>query len=145
MIKNILDDVDNELSKTINALIGEFDGIRVGRVSAMQVENILIEYYGALTQLKSLATITVSSARSLQISPYDKSQIKTIEKVLMDDPEIDGNVSSDGNIIFINFPEITTEKRNMFAKIAKTKAENAKVSARNVRHNSYHRLKEFDK
>jgi ribosome recycling factor len=143
MLSDILKDVDSKLDQTLNALSKEFDGIRAGRANPLAIENISVTYYGAPTILKSLGNILVSSARSLQFAPYDKSQIKSIEKELIENQAVEGSISSDGNSIYITLPELTTETRQEYVKLAAQNLEDSKVSARTIRHNAYKQIGDF--
>jgi ribosome recycling factor len=134
MIEDIIKTADEKLDPVIVALKKEFDGIRAGRASVSSIENITIDYYGVPTIIKSLANLSLSGPRAIQITPYDKSSVKPIEKELSDNPSVDANVSSDGVSVYMTLPEMTGEKRQDYVKDASKSAETAKVSARNVRH-----------
>jgi ribosome recycling factor len=143
MIEDIINSADQKFNGPVEALIKDFDAIRAGRASTASIENVNVDYYGVPTQIKSLANISLAGPRSIQMTPYDKSVTKIIEKELMENPAIDGNISSDGNSVFMNLPELTTEKRQDYVKVAGNKTEEAKVAARAVRHNLHKEIEEF--
>ena len=143
MIDDVVKNIDEKFNGPVETLINELDSIRAGRASTRSVENIVIDYYGTKSPIKSLANITLSGPRSIQITPYDKSQITSIEKGLTENQSVDGNISSDGNSIFINLPELTTEKRHDYVKMARVKAEETKVATRAIRHNAYKEIDDF--
>jgi ribosome recycling factor len=143
MVDEIVKNADEKFNTAIELLVNDLADIRAGRPSTKAIENILVDYYGAKTPIKALANITLSGPRNIQITPYDKSQIQTIEKTLSDNPNTQGTLSDDGNNIFINLPELTTEKRQDYVKLAKEKAEKAKIATRTIRHNLYKSIDEF--
>ena len=120
------------MGKSLNSLKEAFLSIRTGRSNPALVEGIVVNYYGAPTPLKNLASITAPDTRSLAISPFDVSQASAVEKALRDS-DLGINPSRDGNVIRVVLPALTEERRKEYVKMAKKKAEDAKIAVRNIR------------
>lgn len=120
------------MGKSLNSLKEAFLSIRTGRSNPALVEGIVVNYYGAPTPLKNLASITAPDTRSLAISPFDVSQVSAVEKALRDS-DLGVNPSRDGNVIRVVLPALTEERRKEYVKMAKKKAEDAKIAVRNIR------------
>lgn len=120
------------MGKSLNSLKEAFLSIRTGRSNPALVEGIIVNYYGAPTPLKNLASITAPDTRSLAISPFDVSQASAVEKALRDS-DLGVNPSRDGNVIRVVLPALTEERRKEYVKMAKKKAEDAKIAVRNIR------------
>ncbi|MBQ1286405.1 MAG: ribosome recycling factor [Aeriscardovia sp.] len=120
------------MGKSLDSLKEAFQSIRTGRANPALVEGIVVNYYGAPTPLRNLATITAPDTRSLAISPFDVSQISAVEKALRDS-DLGVNPSRDGNTIRVALPALTEERRKEYVKLAKQKAEGAKIAVRNIR------------
>ena len=120
------------MGKSLNSLKEGFLSIRTGRSNPALVEGIVVNYYGAPTPLKNLASITAPDTRSLAISPFDVSQASAVEKALRDS-DLGVNPSRDGNVIRVVLPALTEERRKEYVKMAKKKAEDAKIAVRNIR------------
>lgn len=120
------------MGKSLDSLKEAFQSIRTGRANPALVEGIVVNYYGAPTPLRNLAAITAPDTRSLAISPFDVSQISAVEKALRD-CDLGVNPSRDGNTIRVALPALTEERRKEYVKLAKQKAEEAKIAVRNIR------------
>lgn len=120
------------MGKSLNSLKEGFLSIRTGRSNPALVEGIVVNYYGTPTPLKNLASITAPDTRSLAISPFDVSQASAVEKALRDS-DLGVNPSRDGNVIRVVLPALTEERRKEYVKMAKKKAEDAKIAVRNIR------------
>ncbi|WP_246099808.1 ribosome recycling factor [Tessaracoccus rhinocerotis] len=118
--------------------------IRTGRAHPAMFSSLHADYYGAPTPLQQLATFTSSDPRSMLITPFDRSAITAIEKAIRD-AELGVNPSNDGNSIRIVMPELTQERRKEYVKMAKAKAEDARVVLRNVRRHAMDQLKKLQK
>ncbi|MBU1165106.1 ribosome recycling factor [Patescibacteria group bacterium] len=127
-----IDEQKEEFEKSIDFLKKELAGIRTGRANPKIVENILVDSYGTKTQLKQLASITVPEARTLLIQPWDKNITKDIEKAI-NQAGIGISPVADGNNIRLTMPAMTEESRKDFVKIINEKAENSRISIRQVR------------
>jgi ribosome recycling factor len=132
VIDETLLDAEEKMEKAVSVAKDDFAGIRTGRATPQMFQKIVVDYYGAPTPVVQLASLTVPEPRMAVISPYDKSTLAVIERAIRDS-DLGVNPSNDGNIIRIVFPQLTEERRKEFVKVAHRKAEDAKVSIRNVR------------
>ncbi len=128
----ILLDAEEKMDKAIAVAREDFSTIRTGRATSAMFSKVLVEYYGTPTPVNQLASITIPEARSILITPYDKSSMAAIEKALRDS-DLGVNPNNDGAVIRVNLPQLTEERRKEYIKVAKHKAEDARVSVRNVR------------
>ena len=112
------------------------------RPSPHLLDRISVDYYGTSTPLKQLATISVPEGRSLKVEPYDKSQIKAIEKAIAES-EVGLTPNSDGSVIFLKVPELTEERRKEMVKMVRTLAEEGRISIRNIRRDVMNDLREL--
>ena len=129
----MLDELEAKLVKTIESLQTELNGIRAGRASASLVENLLVESYGSKMPLKQVASITVSDAKSLAIQPWDRGNLAPIERAIAQS-DLGLNPINDGTMIRLNIPPLSSERRDELVKLVGQRAEAAKVSIRNLRH-----------
>ncbi|WP_430867099.1 ribosome recycling factor [Demequina aurantiaca] len=132
MIDEILLDVEDNMDKAVEIAKDNFASIRTGQASAAMFANITVDYYGAPTALQQLASISVPEARTVLIAPYDVGAKKEIEKALRNS-DLGVNPSDDGNVLRINMPQLTAERRRDYVKLAKVKAEDSRVTLRNMR------------
>ena len=116
--------------------------MRTGRASPALLERIVVDYYGALTPLNQLATISAPEARLLTVQPYDKSSIKVIEKAI-NESDVGLNPSNDGNLVRLVVPELTEERRRELVKVVRHLVEEGRVAIRNVRRDVMHDLREL--
>ncbi|MGE5298362.1 MAG: ribosome recycling factor [Acidobacteriaceae bacterium] len=121
-----------EFEKAIEHLKNELAGLRTGRAQSSLVENLLIDYYGTKTPLIQIAQITVPEARMITIQPYDKGALKEIEKAVQTS-NLGINPLNDGNLIRLNIPSMTEERRKEMVKIVNSAAEKTRVAIRNIR------------
>ena len=137
-------DAKHKMAQAVQHLQGEFTGIRTGRASPALVEKLKVDYYGSEVPLQQVAGIQAPEARLLVITPYDKSALKAIEKSIQNS-DLGINPSNDGNVIRLAIPSLTEERRKEYVKVAKHKAEEARVSVRNVRRAARHDLEALEK
>lgn len=127
-----LTDVKNHMQKSVEATQRSFNTIRTGRANASLLDRVTVEYYGTETPLKSLATISTPDATTINIQPFDKTSMAQIEKaILMSDLGLTPN--NDGQVIRLNIPPLTSERRQELVKLASKLAEEGKVAIRNIR------------
>ncbi|MHA7135028.1 ribosome recycling factor [Oerskovia turbata] len=139
MIDETLLEAEEKMDKAIEVAKEDFANIRTGRASGAMFNKITVEYYGAPTPLQQLASFNTPEARTIVISPFDKSALSAIEKAIRDS-DLGVNPSNDGNIIRVVLPVLTEERRRDYVKLAKGKAEDARVSVRNVRRRAKEQL-----
>lgn len=132
MIDDILLEAEDKMDKAIEVAKNDFATIRTGRANAAMFSRIVVEYYGAPTPLQQLASFTNPEARTMLIAPFDKSALPAIERALRDS-DLGVNPSNDGNVVRVVLPMLTEERRKEYVKLAKTKAEDARVSVRSIR------------
>jgi ribosome recycling factor len=131
---------ESKMDKTHKKLLEEFDAIRVGRANPHVLDRIMVDYYGAPTAIQQVANVAVPEARMIQITPWESSMLKAIEKAI-NLSELGINPTNDGKSIRLIFPEMTEERRKEVAKEARKKGEDAKVAVRNIRRDAIDQLK----
>ena len=142
LVSGLLDDARDRMHKCVESTRHEFGSVRTGRASPALLDRINVDYYGAVTPLKQLATISAPEARLLSIQPYDKSSIKVIEKAILES-DIGLTPSNDGAVIRLVLPELTEERRRELVKVVRHIAEEGRVAIRNVRRDVMQDLREL--
>jgi len=142
MLKEILEDTEIGMEKSLGALDVAFKKIRTGRATPSLLDSIKVNYYDKLTPLSQVASISIEDAKTLAIVPWEKGIVQEIEKAISES-ELGLNPATSGETIRVILPDLTEETRRDFIKKAKAEAENAKVSVRNVRRDGNSQLKEF--
>jgi ribosome recycling factor len=132
VIDETLLEAEDKMDKAVEVAKDEFAAIRTGRANAAMFSKILVDYYGSPTPLQQLASLQIPEARTVLITPYDKSAMTAIEKALRDS-DLGANPANDGVLIRVVLPVLTEERRRDYVKLARTKGEDAKVSVRSVR------------
>lgn len=140
----IFDDMNEKIDKTMQNYISELRSIRAGRANPHILDKVVADYYGTPTPINNMANISVPEARLLVIAPWDKSQLKNIEKAILA-ANIGINPNNDGQVIRLVFPELTEERRRSTVKEAKTLVEEAKIVMRNARREAIDELKKIQK
>jgi ribosome recycling factor len=143
MLNDVYQETEDRMEKAITALIQELNTIRTGRANPTLVELLPIEYYGTLTPLQELASISVPESRSLLIRPYDPSSLKNIEKAILKS-ELGLTPNNDGENIRLVLPTPTEERRLDLVKVVGAKAEEARISIRNIRRDIIRDLREYE-
>lgn len=136
----IMLELTEKMDKAIESLEKRFATVRAGRANPSSLDGIMVDYYGSMTPLKQLATISVPEARQLLIKPFDKSCLSAIEKAILAS-NLGYNPGNDGETIRIVIPELTEERRRELAKQVKALAEDAKVTVRNIRREGLEEVK----
>jgi len=132
MIDDTMLEAEDKMEKAIEVAKEDFATIRTGRANAAMFSKLTVEYYGSRTPLQQLASFQTPEARTILITPFDKTAMAEIEKTLRDS-DLGINPNSDCTVIRVNLPQLTEERRREYIKLAHTKAEDAKVSIRNIR------------
>lgn len=133
MISDVLADTKDKMAKALEVAKEDFATVRTGRANPLMFQKILVDYYGSPTPLGQLASLNNPEARTLIVTPFDKSALKEIEKAIVAAPNLGANVGNDGEIVRVTLPELTQDRRKEFVKIVRDKAEQAKVAIRNIR------------
>ncbi|WP_129337715.1 ribosome recycling factor [Cellulomonas endophytica] len=132
MIDETLFEAEEKMDKAVEVAKEDFAAIRTGRANAAMFAKVFVDYYGAPTPLQQLASFNVVEARTILVSPFDKSSMTAVEKALRDS-DLGVNPTNDGSVIRVVLPALTTERRREFVKLAKSKAEDARISVRSIR------------
>jgi ribosome recycling factor len=133
VISDVLAETKDKMAKAVEVAKDDFGTVRTGRANPLMFQKILVDYYGSPTPLGQLASLNNPEARTLIVTPYDKSALKDIEKAIVAAPNLGANVGNDGEMIRVTLPELTQDRRKEFVKIVRDKAEQAKVAIRNIR------------
>lgn len=144
MIDEILLEAEEKMDKAIAVAREDFATIRTGRASSAMFNKITVNYYGAQTPLNQVASFQTPEARMILVTPYDISAISDIEKAIRES-DLGVNPANDGKLLRIVLPELTEERRREYVKLAKTKAEDAKISIRSVRRHAKESLEKLMK
>lgn len=142
MINNITKNSETNMQKALEAFKVELGKLRTGRAHSSLVDGIKVNYYGNETALKNVANITVSDARSITVTPWEKSMIKPIEKAISS-AGLGLNAIADADLVRVPIPMLTEERRKEMSKVVKTIAESSRVSMRNIRRDAMASLKEL--
>ena len=144
MIDEILDDAEERMSKSVDALSSALTKIRTGRAHPSLLEHITVEYYGAETPLNQVANVSVEDARTLSITLWEKDMVKAVEKAIMKS-DLGLNPATAGTVIRIPMPALTEERRRDLVKVVRQEGEKAKVAIRNIRRDANSDFKELEK
>ena len=137
-------ELQDTMVKSVEAAQRNFNTIRTGRANTSLLDRISVEYYGAETPLKSLATISTPDSQTIAIQPFDLGSLSTIEKAIATS-DLGFTPNNDGKIIRINVPPLTEERRKEFCKLASKYAEEGKVALRNIRRDAIEKVKKSEK
>jgi ribosome recycling factor len=132
VIDETMFEAEEKMEKAINVLREDLATVRTGRASPQMFQKVVVDYYGAPTPINQLASFHVPEPRMAVITPYDKSSLGAIEKAIRDS-DLGVNPTNDGNLIRVVFPQLTEERRKDLIKVARHKAEEGRVSIRNIR------------
>jgi ribosome recycling factor len=144
VINETLKEAENKMAKAVDVTREDFAAIRTGRAHPSMFHKITADYYGSPTPLQQLASFTVPEARVIIIAPFDQSAMGAIEKAIRDS-DLGVNPTDDGKTIRVVLPELTEERRKEFIKVAKHKAEEGRVSVRNIRRHAKQALDKMEK
>lgn len=142
MIEDIRQDADQRMKKSVEALRQEFVKIRTGRAHTSLLDHITVDYYGAEVPLTQAANVSVQDARTLAVTPYEKTMVQVIEKAIMTS-DLGLNPATAGTVIRVPLPPLTEERRRDLVRVVKAEAENARVAVRNIRRDANQDLKEL--
>ena len=143
-VQEALSETDQRMQRSVEALKRELSTVRTGRATPALVENMIVDYYGVPTSLNQMASISVPEARVLLIQPWDRQSLKDVEKgILRSDLGLMPN--NDGNVIRINIPFLTEERRRELVRVVARKVEEAHVSVRNIRRDSLEQFRQMER
>jgi ribosome recycling factor len=138
----LMEDARERMAKSVEAMRHELSSVRTGRATPALLDRIVVDYYGAMTPLKQLATLNAPEARLLTIQPFDRSSIKAIERAILES-DVGLTPGNDGNVIRLTVPELTQDRRRELVKVAHKIAEEGRIAIRNVRRDIMHELREL--
>jgi ribosome recycling factor len=144
LIDELLADAGDRMTKSVEATRHELATVRTGRASPHLLDRVNVDYYGAETPVKQLAQVAATDARLLTVTPYDKSSISAIEKAILES-DLGLTPGNDGNVIRLQIPELTEERRRELVKVVHGVAEEGRVAVRNIRRDVMHDLRELKK
>jgi ribosome recycling factor len=144
VIDETLFEAEEKMSKAVDVAKDDFGAIRTGRANPAMFAKIMVDYYGAPTPLQQLASFQIPEPRTVLISPFDRGAMANIEKAVRDS-DLGVNPGNDGSVIRVVLPQLTEERRRDYIKLAKHKAEDARVSVRNIRRRAKDELDRFVK
>jgi ribosome recycling factor len=143
-VADTLKDADTKMKKAVEVAKEDFAAIRTGRAHPSIFNKIMVDYYGTMTPLSQLASFQVPDARMAVISPFDKGAMTAIEKAIRDS-DLGVNPGNDGVVIRVSFPQLTEERRKEYIKVVRTKAEDSKISLRNIRRAAKEAIEKLEK
>ncbi|MGH2984081.1 MAG: ribosome recycling factor [Solirubrobacterales bacterium] len=144
MIDELLADAKERMGKSVESTRNELATVRTGRASPHLLDRLNVDYYGEETPLQQLAQVAATDARLLTVTPYDKSSISAVEKAVMES-DLGLTPSNDGNVIRLQIPELTEERRKELVKVVHGVAEEGRVAVRNIRRDVMHDLRDLKK
>ena len=144
LIDELLADAKERMAKSVESSRNELATVRTGRASPHLLDRLMVDYYGAETPIKQLAQVAATDARLLTLTPYDKNSIGTIEKAIQES-DLGLTPSNDGNVIRLQIPELTEERRKELVKVVHGVAEEGRVAVRNIRRDVMGDLRELKK
>lgn len=136
--------INERMSSAIEALKKEFSSIRTGRASLALMDGIVVDYYGTLTPIQQLASLSIPESRQIAIQPWEQKIIPELEKAILKS-ELGLTPMNDGKVIRINIPVLTEERRKQLVKLVKKRAEESKIAVRNIRRDTNEELKKLEK
>ena len=144
MLKDDYKIYEEKMNKSIDSAAADFASVRAGRANAAVLDRIMVDYYGTPTPIQQIAAISTPDPRILQISPWDGSALKSIEKAILNS-DLGINPQNDGKCIRLSFPQLTEERRKELVKQIHKYAENGKVAVRNIRRDAMDKFKKMQK
>ncbi|MCH1868684.1 ribosome recycling factor [Nocardioides sp. CFH 31398] len=143
-MNDVLREADGKMTKSVESTREEFAAIRAGRAHPNMFSKIMVDYYGSPTPLQQLASFTAPEARVILVQPYDMGAMANVEKAIRDS-DLGVNPANDGKVLRCVFPELTEERRKEYIKVARAKAEEGRVSVRNIRRTAKQGLEKLEK
>jgi ribosome recycling factor len=145
MVRNLVEAAKPKMEKAVEHLNTELGSLRTGRASVALVDSVLVDSYGAMQPLKAVASINTPDARSIAITPWDKTMLPVIEKAIRETPSLGLNPMNDGVVIRLNIPSLTEERRREIVKSLGSKVEECRITMRNIRHDVLKDVQKMEK
>ncbi|MGC9469033.1 MAG: ribosome recycling factor [Anaerolineae bacterium] len=143
MIRDLLQETESRMAKTVEALEMDLRSVRTGRASPALLERVMVDYYGTSTPLNQLAVISAPEPNLLVVRPYDPSSLNDIERAIMQ-ADLGLNPGNDGRLIRVPIPRLTEERRREMVKLVNRRVEEAKVALRNIRRDALEEMREYE-
>ena len=144
MSQNLKNELSEKMTKAMDILDREFSGLRTGRASIHLLDSVIVEVYGSKIPISQVGTVSTPDAKTITVQVWDKAMVKTVEKAIAD-ANLGVNPSSDGQLIRMNLPPLSEERRKELVKVAHKYGENTKIALRNVRRDGMDKLKQMEK
>jgi ribosome recycling factor len=145
MVQDLIKSAVPKMDKAVEHFEEELKTLRTGRASTAMLDSVMVEYYGTVQPLKAIASVNTPDVRTIAVTPWDKGALPVIEKALRDNPSLGLNPSNDGNIIRLNVPSMTEERRREVVKALGSKVEDCRIALRNIRHDVLNDVKKLEK
>jgi len=145
MVRNLVESAAPKMEKALEHLAEELNGLRTGRASTALVDNLMVEHYGAMQPLKAMASLNTPDARSIAITPWDKTALPAIEKAIREAQALGLNPMNDGATIRLNIPALTEDRRREIVKSLGSKVEECRITMRNIRHDVLKDVQKLEK
>ena len=145
MVRPIIEGTTPKMDKAIQHLADEMNALRTGRATTALVDSLVVEVYGVPQPLKAVASISTPDARTIAISPWDKTSLQSIEKAIRENQQLGLNPSNDGVVIRLNIPAMTEDRRREVVKSLGAKIEDCRIALRNIRHDAMSEVKKLEK
>lgn len=145
MVQDLVNSAVPKMDKAIEHFSEELKTLRTGRASTATLDNVIVEYYGTPQPLRAIASVNTPDARTIAVTPYDKGALASIEKAIRENQTLGLNPSNDGNVIRLNVPAMTEERRREVVKALGSKVEDCRIALRNVRHDVLNEVKRLEK
>ncbi len=145
MIRTLVESAGPKMDKAVEHFSEDLKSLRTGRASTALLDGVVVEHYGVVQPLKAIASVNTPDARSLAVTPWDKTALASIEKAIRDNHSLGLNPSNDGNVIRLSIPPLTEERRREIVKSLGTKVEDCRIALRNIRHDILNEVKKLEK
>ena len=145
MVRNLVEAAQPKMEKALEHLAQELSGLRTGRASTGLVDSLVVEHYGVAQPLKAMASINTPDARTIAITPWDKTALAPIEKAIRESPTLGLNPMNDGVVIRLNIPMLTEDRRREIVKSLGGKVEECRITLRNIRHDVLKEVQKLEK
>lgn len=145
MIRTLVETAGPKMEKALDHLSEELTSIRTGRASTALVDNLIIEYFGTVQPLKAIASVNTPDARTIAITPWDKTTLPLIEKAIRETPALGLNPMNDGSVIRLSIPALTEDRRREIVKSLGAKVEECRITLRNIRHDVLKEVQKLEK
>ena len=145
MVRSVVDSAGPKMDKAVEHFAEDIKSLRTGRASVAMLDGVTVEVYGVVQPLRAVASITAPDARSLAVSPWDKTAVGAVEKAIRDNAALGLNPSNDGSVVRMAIPPMTEERRREVVKVLGTKVEECRIALRNIRHDVLNEVKKMEK